>query len=286
MVCGCSQQPEPVDNAQRALSLEELCTEHATDKCGFHHNYVPLYDTFFEPRREATERVLEIGVLEGGSMRMWQAYFPNAQIYGLNINDSSSHDTNRITTFVADQSSREQLGGFLEAHGSDFDIVIDDGGHSMEQQQTSFGFLFPHVRQGGVYIIEDIHTSFPDLYPGYGVSSDGTNATFAMIERWIRTGEFQSEYLSDEELDYLTQNVDHCLYSYRTTEFHSDFFLCQKKLGWKPSLSRVSGAGCSVWWQRQSVLSSSRTGSRNCGGWCRRTDPRASVSGWLATDRS
>ena len=50
-----------------------------------------------------------------------------------------------------------------------------------------------------------------------------------MIDRFVRTGTFESRYLTNSELDYLTRNVEHCLYSYRTTEFHSDFFLCKKK---------------------------------------------------------
>ncbi len=50
-----------------------------------------------------------------------------------------------------------------------------------------------------------------------------------MFVRLVRTGAFESRYLSETELEYLTRNVEHCFYSYRTTEFHSDFFLCEKK---------------------------------------------------------
>jgi len=210
-------------------SLTELCKTYETDKCPSGHNYVELYETFFRPRREQTERVLEIGVFEGASVRMWEAYFPNAKIFGIDIADSSMYDTERITTFVADQSSREQLGAFLEAHGADFDIILDDGGHSMEQQQVSFGFLFPSVKPGGLYIIEDIHTSFPDLYPGYGVEADEGNSTFSMILEFIRTGKLESDYLTDDEERYLTQHIEHCSYSYRVDHDHSDFFLCQKR---------------------------------------------------------
>ena len=210
-------------------SLSELCALHHTDKCADHHDYVEIYDLFFQPVRERVERVLEIGVFKGDSMRLWEAYFPTAHIYGLDIVDSSAHDTDRITTAIADQADRMQLGAFIEAEGSDFDIILDDGGHTMEQQQISFGFLFPHVRPGGLYVIEDIHTSFPQLWPGYGVEDGGANSTYTMIDRFVRTGAFESRYLTATELEYLTRNVEHCFYSYRTTEFHSDFFLCEKK---------------------------------------------------------
>ena len=146
-----------------AQSLTELCETHKTDKCAPDHNYVELYEKFFSPVRNQAKRVLEIGVWRGDSLRLWEEYFPSARIFGIDINDSSRYNTDRIITAIADQANREQLGQFIEAHGSDFDIVIDDGGHTMEQQQTSFGFLFPHVRSGGIYIIEDVHTSFPNL---------------------------------------------------------------------------------------------------------------------------
>ena len=210
-------------------TLAELCAQNPTDKCADHHNYVDLYERFLQPVRHEAQRVLEIGVLDGDSMRMWEAFFSTARIYGIDIVDSSVHDTDRITTAIADQADRAQLGAFVEAHGSEFDVILDDGGHRMSQQQVSFGFLFPHVRPGGIYIIEDVHTSFPELWPGHGVEDGGANSTYTMIDNFVRTGAFESRYLTETELDYLTRHVDHCLYSYRATQFHSDFFLCQKK---------------------------------------------------------
>ena len=228
VLVGCAAVISP-KVSERRPSLSELCLEHRTDKCATHHNYVELYEAFFEPLRDRAERVLEIGVFNGDSVRLWEAYFSRAAIFGGDIKNASQHQTERIRTFVADQASREQLAQFLEEHGSEFDIVIDDGGHAMEQQQISFGFLFPHLRSRGIYIIEDIHTSFPELYPGYGVDEDEANSTFTMIIRFIRDGSFSSAYLSAAESELLTSQVDHCLYSYRPGQSHSDFFLCVKK---------------------------------------------------------
>ena len=210
-------------------SLEALCKQHDTDKCASRHNYVDLYETFFNPRRDHVGRLLEIGVLEGDSLRLWEAYFPAARIFGLDIADTTGVDTDRITTFVADQGDRAQLEAFITAHGSGFDIMIDDGGHRMDQQHISFGALFPHVQPGGLYIIEDVHTSFPDLYPDYGVYEQGANSTFTMVTNFVSTGRFESQYLRPNELDYLTDHVEHCLYSYRANELRSAFLLCQKR---------------------------------------------------------
>jgi hypothetical protein len=225
----CAAPTDPKVAKRRMPTLAKLCMVHATDKCPDIHNYVELYGVFFRPLRKRAERVLEIGVLDGESVRLWEAYFPRATIFGIDIEDTSQYETERIRTFVADQANREQLSQFIDEHGSAFDIVIDDGGHTMEQQQVSFGFFFPHLRSKGIYIIEDIHTSFPELHSGYGVDEDAGNSTFTMIANFVREGSFSSRYLSAPELAALNSEVDHCLYSYRPNQYHSDFFLCVKK---------------------------------------------------------
>ena len=114
--------------------MSQLCAPHPTDKCADHHNYVEVYDVYFQPKRQQVKRLLEIGVLRGHSLRLREAYFPTALIYGVDIEDASAHDTDRIKTGVADQASRKKLEAFVESHGVNFDIILDDGGHTMEQQ--------------------------------------------------------------------------------------------------------------------------------------------------------
>ena len=199
LASGCSSKPPIAATATGPLpSLSQLYATHPTDKCADHHNYVELYDVYFQPKRQQVKRLLEIGVLRGHSLRLWEAYFPTALIYDVDIEDASAHDTDRITTGVADQASRKELGALVESHGANFDIILDDGGHTMKQQQVSFGFLFQHVAQGGMYIIENIHTSFPRgrRRLAFAVEKGRANTTYAMIDRFVRTGVFESQYLS------------------------------------------------------------------------------------------
>lgn len=206
----------------------QLCKRFPSDKCQNHHNYVEMYETLFAQHREKRLRFLEIGVLNGHSMKLWEAYFPSAQIFGVDIKKKTQYDTQRIKTFVADQGKRPDLQKLITATGGNFDIILDDGGHKMDQQQISFGMLFPTLKSGGFYIIEDIHTSFPNLYPGYGVEAGGDKSTYAMIDRFVKTGKISSKYLTREENEYLSKNVSRCLYFLRANRFHSDFFACWK----------------------------------------------------------
>ncbi len=210
-------------------TLTELCKKHPSDKCPFHHNYVVIYEMLFSPLRRRDIRLLEIGVLDGDSMRLWEAYFPSAQIFGLDIASKTQHDSRRVKTLVADQGKREDLTKAIAATGGNFDVVLDDGGHTMAQQQISFGTLFPAIKSGALYIIEDIHSSFPHLWPGFGVERDGANSTYTMIDRFVRTGRVESEYLTAAENNYLSENISHCMYFFRSTKRHSDFFACWKK---------------------------------------------------------
>ncbi len=101
-------------------------------------------------------RVLEIGVQGGGSLKIWRDMFPEAEIVGVDIDAScKQHEGKNITVEIGDQEDVE----FLEELG-DFDIIIDDGGHTMKQQQVSFETLFPKLSKGGLYVIEDLHTSY------------------------------------------------------------------------------------------------------------------------------
>src|SRR5574341_1056522 len=114
----------------------------ATDKGPSQHNYTELYERLLFQWKDDPIKIFEIGVAEGGSLAMWQSYFPKARIFAVDILDKSQFNSARVTTLVADQANRDQLQTAIDKSGSDIDVLIDDGGHTMEQQQVSLGFLF------------------------------------------------------------------------------------------------------------------------------------------------
>lgn len=189
----------------------------STDKGPSQHNYTELYERLLFQWKNDPIRIFEIGIAEGGSLTMWQSYFPNARIFAVDILEKSRFDNARVTTLVADQANRDQLQKAIDVSGSDIHVLIDDGGHSMEQQQVSLGFLFTHVRPGGYYIIEDVHTSLPALWKGYGVARDGRNTTLRMLENFVRSSSpaIRSEYMLESEMAYLTDHIESVTIAHR-----------------------------------------------------------------------
>ena len=167
-------------------TLDELGLKYHTDKASYAHDFCSIYDATFGAMRDEPITLLEIGVADGASIRMWLEYFPNAKVIGLDL-EPGDNDTAykkhaphpehpRFTLYLGDQTDRDVLRtvGKCEAP---IDIVIDDGCHTMEAQQTSLGVLFQFVKPGGLYVVEDLHTSFVKRVRCCFVGSTGRRAS-------------------------------------------------------------------------------------------------------------
>ncbi len=129
-------------------------------------HYFDIYDRHFKRFQKKKLVVLEIGVSHGGSLQMWKKYFgKNAEIYGIDIDPRCKElEEGNIKIFTGSQSDRKFLRELKKTIPM-VDILIDDGGHTMEQQIITFEELFAHIKNDGIYLIEDIHTSY---WPQYG----------------------------------------------------------------------------------------------------------------------
>ena len=130
-------------------------------------HYFDIYHRHFDRFRGRPVKLLEIGVYHGGSLQMWKHYFgPQARIVGVDINPRCATLAEpQIAIEIGDQADRGFLRALAKRHGP-FDIVIDDGGHTMVQQQVSLEELYPAVVADGVYLIEDMHTSYWSEFGG------------------------------------------------------------------------------------------------------------------------
>lgn len=120
------------------------------------HNYLPHYWAHFRDIRHAVRHVIEIGVQSECSVRMWEEFFPNATIYGLDIDPAcQSHEGGRVRIRIGDQSDPAFLRSVLAEMDGAPDIVIDDGSHKPNHQIATFNVLFPNLSEHGLYVIED-----------------------------------------------------------------------------------------------------------------------------------
>lgn len=172
----------------------------------------------------------------GASLKTWAEYYPDAMIYGLDLIDFTSIDKNwylkNIKTFacnceirndsdfdkltdewlksLVNNPSQKMVGGkigiksMIEVLGSNFDIIIDDGPHTMTGQQIFLGTMFKHLNSGGIFVVEDLFTSKDNKY-NHDPYTEKT--TLLMFENYKKTGKIVSDFMTEEEITYLENNI-------------------------------------------------------------------------------
>ncbi len=147
--------------------LDEIAIKHGTDKSSVGHDYMRSYYRYFSAHRKRPLKILEIGINRGCSLKTWHEFFQCAEIFAVDIDPACrAFAGDRIHVFIGDQTDPVFLRSVVDAAGGSFDIVIDDGGHFVVQQITSFNVLMPYVAPGGIYVIEDLHTSYWQSFGG------------------------------------------------------------------------------------------------------------------------
>lgn len=140
-------------------------------------HYFPIYEKWFSPYRGKEIVFVEIGVQNGGSVQMWKNYFgKSAQIVGVDIDARCKQfEEEQIKIEIGSQEDENFWAAFKEKYPR-VDILLDDGGHTMNQQITTFREMFPHIKDGGLYMCEDCHTSYVEKFGG------GLNSPASFIE--------------------------------------------------------------------------------------------------------
>lgn len=164
-------------------SLTNLGIIYKTDKA-LGHSYTQHYKTHFKRFKNKKISLLEIGIggydnpLAGGnSLFMWKKYFLRGRIYGLDIYDKSALERRRIKIFQGSQVDKDFIDKITSQTG-ELDIIIDDGSHINEHVIETFKLLFPKLKDGGIYAIEDIQTSY---WPDLGGDSENLNNPFTSM---------------------------------------------------------------------------------------------------------
>jgi hypothetical protein len=167
--------------------LNLLAALYGTDKYG-EHDYTPVYQELMRPWRGRPVRLLEIGVggysglLGGESLRMWESYFRRGRIYGIDVYDKTALSGGRVQVFQCSQVDAPKLSALAQELGP-FEFIIDDGSHLNAHQIETFRILWPHLRDGGSYIVEDTQTSY---WPSYGGGAPSTPAYARSCMHWFK----------------------------------------------------------------------------------------------------
>jgi hypothetical protein len=137
-------------------------------------HYLEVYETWFSKFRGKEVHILEIGISQGGSIELWKRYFGDKlHLYGVDINPRCKElEQENVQIFIGEQEDKNFLSE-LKSKIPKLDILIDDGGHTMLQQIVTFEELYNHIKDNGIYLCEDTHTSYMYAYHG-GYKKKGT----------------------------------------------------------------------------------------------------------------
>lgn len=193
--------------------LTEIGMKLGTDKAEY-HQFTEVYDDYFGKIMQKIEqpRVLEVGILDGSSLKMYDEFFRGkAKIIGVDVAEKSNlfPYSDAILTVRGDILNPDTVDKLRKANaGKLFDIIIDDGGHMMEQQQKTLVNLWPLLKEGGLFIIEDLHTSgYEDYNP------DRTTSTLSILKGMGEDNPqfLASAYVSADKLKELYDEMESCV---------------------------------------------------------------------------
>lgn len=194
------------------FNLNKLALIHRTDKFGGHF-YTLHYQHFFRKFKFKKMNVLEIGVggyndpIRGGnSLRMWKSYFPFSKIYSIDIYDKSKLQEKRIKIFKGSQVDAILLERICNEVG-EFDLIIDDGSHINEHVIQSFEFLFPRLKRGGYYVIEDTQTSYWSEYGGDSQDFNTKGTIYEYFKNKVDALNFMEFEIESYEPNYYDKNI-------------------------------------------------------------------------------
>ena len=142
-------------------------------------HYFPIYEKWFKDFRGKDLVFVEVGVSQGGSMQMWKDYFgKDSKIIGVDVEERCKQfEDDQVSIEIGSQDDVEFWNKFKEKYPR-VDILLDDGGHTMNQQIVTFMQMFPHIKDGGIYMCEDCHTSYWEKEYGGGYRNPNSYIEF------------------------------------------------------------------------------------------------------------
>lgn len=220
------------------IPLPTLLRLSGSDKHQPHgHRYGHAYARNFARFRYGRIKLLEIGIggygyaLGGESLNAWRAYFPRGRIVACDIEHKPGLATHGTRIYQVDQSSAADLAALKQREGP-FDIIIDDGSHFSRHQIFTFRHLFDAMNEGGLYVIEDVQTSFWSFGNWDGVHIDSPDFArtcvgyFQALATYLNADEFESDRAVDLDMLGLAGKIG-------SIQFEKNLIVVERRTGSK-----------------------------------------------------
>ncbi|REA61688.1 class I SAM-dependent methyltransferase [Dyadobacter luteus] len=207
-------------------SIRDIFYNHRGNLIHKWDHYFDIYEKYFASYRGKVINILEIGISHGGSLQLWKKYFgEHVHIYAIDINpDCKKLEEENTTIFIGSQEDKVFL-QYVADQIPIVDFIIDDGGHTMQQQLLSFEMLFMKVKEGGAYLVEDTHTSYWDQFHG-GLRNPGS---FIEKSKSLVDSLYDHHVMDKSQIriDEITQHIN-CI------AFYDSIVVFEKKLRKQP----------------------------------------------------
>jgi hypothetical protein len=196
-------------------TLLEMAPMYGSDKHHTHHYFELIYDSLLSPLKYDIKTFMEVGVYNGDSLMLWRDFFENSKIIGVekylenSLKAIGDKNLDRIEFLKYDCSVEDELIELSKKY-TDVDVIIDDASHVMLDQQLTLSILFKMLKPGGIYILEDLHTSYEASNPDkamWGWGDPNKTITLDMLYDFKKTGKIKSDYMSEENMKYLEDNI-------------------------------------------------------------------------------
>lgn len=198
------------------MSLKQVFNDHTEKFSGKWEHYFDVYDRHLARYIGQEFTLLEVGVSNGGSLQIWKKYFGNkVKIVGIDIDPRTMYTEDQITTYCGNQSDPKFIQSVIQQIGQP-DVVIDDGSHDQIDVLNTFGILYRHVKNNGVYVIEDLHTAYNGQYNG-GITSPFNFLTIA------------SRFVHDVNSTWITEPYTRTLPDLKSVCFYDSMMVLEKE---------------------------------------------------------
>ena len=198
------------------------------------YGFIEIYQSYFEKLKDKKINLLEIGIDKGDSLRIWREFFPNANICALDI-IKKDFSINGVEFFFGDQSNHNFLKTITDKYKF-FDIIIDDGSHISEQVISRFSYLYSYLNNDGLYIVEDLQTSYIPRYGGSRIRLNKKNTSmnfFKKLSDCINYEQSDRPFYKKNKFDGLVKSIS----------FHQNILFVKKGLTenyYHPYIKKVS----------------------------------------------